>query len=93
MSIGAALQEAVNQRLTERGPTVQELLEEVGLSAEDATRRPGSFSGGSGSELCWLVPWRCRRSFWCWTRSVAALDLRIQAEILGLLLGPMSAVG
>ena len=51
MTVGAALQEAVNQRLAKEGPSVRELLAEVGLSAEDATRRPGSFSGGQRQRI------------------------------------------
>ena len=85
MTVGAALQEAVNQRLTAEGPSVRELLEEVGLSAEDATRRPGSFSGGQRQRIVLARALALSPEFLVLDESVAALDLRIQAEILDLL--------
>ena len=85
MTIGAALQEAVNQRLAAEGPSVRELLEEVGLSAEDATRRPGSFSGGQRQRIVLARALALSPEFLVLDESVAALDLRIQAEILDLL--------
>ena len=85
MTIGAALQEAIDQRLIGEGPTVRELLEEVGLSAEDATRRPGSFSGGQRQRIVLARALALSPEFLVLDESVAALDLRIQAEILDLL--------
>ena len=85
MTVGAALQEAVNQRLATEGPTVRELLEEVGLSAEDAARRPGSFSGGQRQRIVLARALALSPEFLVLDESVAALDLRIQAEILDLL--------
>ena len=85
MTIGAALQEAVDQRLASEGPSVRELLEEVGLSADDATRRPGSFSGGQRQRIVLARALALSPEFLVLDESVAALDLRIQAEILDLL--------
>ncbi|MGB2423998.1 MAG: ATP-binding cassette domain-containing protein, partial [Flavobacteriales bacterium] len=85
MTVGAALQEAVGQRLEGEGPTVNELLEEVGLSAEDAARRPGSFSGGQRQRIVLARALALSPEFLVLDESVAALDLRIQAEILDLL--------
>ena len=85
MAIGTALQEAVNQRLTEEGPSVTDLLQEVGLSATDAGRRPGSFSGGQRQRIVLARALALSPEFLVLDESVAALDLRIQAEILDLL--------
>ncbi|MBS18185.1 MAG: ABC transporter ATP-binding protein, partial [Crocinitomicaceae bacterium] len=51
MTVGAALQEAVDARADKHGPSVAGLLEEVGLSASDASRKPGSFSGGQRQRI------------------------------------------
>lgn len=85
MTVGAALHEAVGQRLGGEGPSVRELLEEVGLSAEDAARRPGSFSGGQRQRIVLARALALSPEFLVLDESVAALDLRIQAEILDLL--------
>ena len=85
MTVGAALHEAVGQRLAGEGPSVRELLEEVGLSAEDAARRPGSFSGGQRQRIVLARALALSPEFLVLDESVAALDLRIQAEILDLL--------
>jgi ABC-type glutathione transport system ATPase component len=85
MTVGAALQEAVDQRLAKDGPTVRELLEEVGLSAGDAARFPNSFSGGQRQRIVLARALALSPEFLVLDESVAALDLRIQAEILDLL--------
>lgn len=86
MTIGAALEEALGQRLSNNGPTVRELLEEVGMVAEDAQRLPGSFSGGQRQRIVLARALALAPEFLVLDESVAALDLRIQAEILDLLL-------
>jgi len=85
MTIGSALQEAVNQRLASDGPSVRELLEEVGLEAGDAARFPSSFSGGQRQRIVLARALAMSPEFLVLDESVAALDLRIQAEILDLL--------
>jgi len=85
MTVGAALQEAVNARADKKGPTVTELLEEVGLQASDAGRKPGTFSGGQRQRIVLARALALSPEFLVLDESVAALDLRIQAEILDLL--------
>jgi ABC-type glutathione transport system ATPase component len=85
MTVGAALQEAVDARADKLGPTVAQLLQEVGLNASDATRRPGSFSGGQRQRIVLARALALSPEFLVLDESVAALDLRIQAEILDLL--------
>ena len=68
MTVGAALQEAVNQRLTKGGPSVAELLKKWGCRPKTLTGVRGVSAGASGSGLCSRGRWRCRRSFWCWTK-------------------------
>ncbi|HCC64376.1 MAG TPA: microcin ABC transporter ATP-binding protein [Flavobacteriales bacterium] len=85
MTVGAALQEAVDAREDKHGPSVAGLLEEVGLSASDATRKPGSFSGGQRQRIVLARALALSPEFLVLDESVAALDLRIQAEILDLL--------
>ena len=85
MTVGAALQEAVDARADKHGSSVAGLLEEVGLSASDATRKPGSFSGGQRQRIVLARALALSPEFLVLDESVAALDLRIQAEILDLL--------
>ena len=85
MTVGAALQEAVDARADKRGPSVADLLEEVGLHASDAARKPGSFSGGQRQRIVLARALALSPEFLVLDESVAALDLRIQAEILDLL--------
>ncbi|MGB2229165.1 MAG: ATP-binding cassette domain-containing protein, partial [Flavobacteriales bacterium] len=85
MTVGAALQEAVDARKDKQGPSVAGLLEEVGLSASDAARKPGSFSGGQRQRIVLARALALSPEFLVLDESVAALDLRIQAEILDLL--------
>ncbi len=83
MRIGYALQEAVN--LGGGKSTVAQLLEEVGLSAEDAEKYPGSFSGGQRQRIVLARALAMEPEFLVLDESVAALDLRIQSEILNLI--------
>ena len=86
MTVGAALEEAVGQRLAAEGETVDQLLIEVGLSPDDAARHPSSFSGGQRQRIVLARALALNPEFLVLDESVAALDLRIQAEILDLLM-------
>ena len=86
MTIGAALEEAAGQRLSAEGESVDQLLIEVGLSADDASRHPSSFSGGQRQRIVLARALALNPEFLVLDESVAALDLRIQAEILDLLM-------
>ena len=83
MRVGYALQEAVN--LGGGKSTVAQLLEEVGLSAKDAEKYPGSFSGGQRQRIVLARALAMEPEFLVLDESVAALDLRIQSEILNLI--------
>ena len=86
MTVGEALREARGQRLTDEGPTVEALLAEVGLNPADAARHPRSFSGGQRQRIVLARALALNPEFLVLDESVAALDLRIQAEILDLLM-------
>ena len=86
MTVGEALREARGQRLTDEGPTVEALLAEVGLDPADAARHPRSFSGGQRQRIVLARALALNPEFLVLDESVAALDLRIQAEILDLLM-------
>ena len=93
MTVGEALREARGQRLTDEGPTVEALLAEVGLDPTDAARHPRSFSGGQRQRIVLARALALNPEFLVLDESVAALDLRIQAEILDLLMALKSKRG
>ena len=83
LSVCSALQEALD--LSGSKSKVSELLEEVGLSAEDASKYPSGFSGGQRQRIVLARALAMEPEFLVLDESVAALDLRIQAEILKLI--------
>ena len=87
MKIGAALAEALMIRgdVVDIEAQVSDLLKEVGLEASDAEKYPGSFSGGQRQRIVLARALAIEPEFLVLDESVAALDLRIQAEILDLL--------
>lgn len=83
LKVGKAIQEAID--VGECSQSVEQLLKEVGLKGEDAGRYPGAFSGGQRQRIVIARALAIEPEFLVLDESVAALDLRIQAEILKLL--------
>ena len=83
LKIGTAIKEALD--LSGANSSVKDLLKEVGINPEDSEKYPNSFSGGQRQRIVLARALAMEPEFLVLDESVAALDLRIQADILKLI--------
>ncbi|MBK1989516.1 ABC transporter ATP-binding protein [Sphaerospermopsis aphanizomenoides BCCUSP55] len=90
MKVGDAVIEpllihGVGKSKQQRKERAVELLERVGLSADDMKRYPHQFSGGQRQRICIARSLALNPQFIICDESVSALDVSVQAQVLNLL--------